>query len=58
MHYNQNFVIPQVFFEGYGVSTDKFMSPEVNWCGNSTYIQKEGIAEDFGIFDQPDDFFF
>lgn len=45
------------FFEGYGVSTDNFKSPEVNWCGNNTYIQKEGIAQDYGVFDQPDDFF-
>lgn len=45
------------FFEGYGVSTDNFKSPQVNWCGNNTYIQKEGIAQDYGIFDQADDFF-
>jgi hypothetical protein len=44
-------------FEGYGVATDNFKNPQVNWCGKSTYIQKEGIHSDYGIFEHPDEFF-
>lgn len=44
-------------FCGYGVATDNFQNPEIEWNGNNTYIQKEGINHDFGIFDAPDTFF-
>ena len=27
------------------------------WRGQDTYIQKEGIADDFGVFDSPDAFY-
>lgn len=43
-------------FCGYGVSTYNFENPTIYWDENDTYIQKEGIAKDFGIFDTPDDF--
>lgn len=32
-------------------------APGVEWQGKDTYIQKEGIADDFGIFDSPDAFY-
>ncbi len=31
--------------------------PRVQWNGSDTYIQKEGINADFGIFNSPDDFY-
>ncbi len=44
-------------FCGYGVATKNLQQPSVEWCGRSTYIQREGIAEDFGLFNDPDAFF-
>ena len=44
-------------FSGYGVATDNFKNPEIYWDENDTYIQKEGINQDFGIYDDPDSFF-
>ena len=31
--------------------------PASNGVGQDTYIQKEGIADDFGVFDSPDAFY-
>lgn len=47
----------QTNFCGYGVATSKFQNPNIEWNGNDTYIQKEGINQDFGVFNSPDDFF-
>ncbi|AUN19285.1 transglutaminase [Clostridium botulinum] len=44
-------------FCGYGVATDDFKNPQIDWNKNDTYIQKEGINLDFGVFDSPDEFF-
>ncbi|MHA7966003.1 transglutaminase-like domain-containing protein [Paenibacillus sp. CAU 1782] len=44
-------------FCGYGVATDNFQNPEVYWNENNTYVQKEGIVQDLGLFDSADDFF-
>jgi hypothetical protein len=44
-------------FCGYGAATPDLMNPGVDWCGRDTYIQKEGINHDFGVFDSPDAFF-
>lgn len=44
-------------FCGYGAATDNLSNPEVYWDEGHTYIQKEGIVQDFGIFDSPDEFF-
>ncbi|PKL23095.1 MAG: transglutaminase [Spirochaetae bacterium HGW-Spirochaetae-3] len=44
-------------FCGFGIATDCFESPMVEWTGGDTYIQKEGIVRDFGVFDTPDAFF-
>lgn len=44
-------------FCGYGVATNDFKNPPVYWEENDTYIQKEGIVRDFGVYDSPDDFF-
>jgi hypothetical protein len=44
-------------FCGYGAATTNLSSPGVEWRGQNTYIQKEGIAEDFGTYDDPDTFY-
>lgn len=44
-------------FCGYGVADKKFQNPVIEWKKNDTYIQKEGINHDFGLFDDPDTFF-
>lgn len=44
-------------FCGYGVYTNNFQNPPVEWNLNHTYIQDEGINQDLGLFDTPDDFY-
>lgn len=41
-------------FCGYGVATTDLHNPGVEWTGQPTFIQREGIADDFGLFDDPD----
>jgi len=41
----------------YGAGTDCLQSPDVDWKGKDTFIQKTGINQDFGVFDAPDDFY-
>lgn len=42
-------------FCGYGVAVKNFHHPIIDFERNNTYIQSEGITQDFGIFDCPDD---
>lgn len=44
-------------FCGFGVATKCFSSPGTSWRGEDTYIQKEGIYDDFGLYDSPDKFY-
>jgi len=44
-------------FSGYAISTKCLANPDVDWKGKDTYIQSDGIADDFGIYSQPDDFY-
>ncbi len=44
-------------FCGYGVATPDLHSPPVQWRGCDTFIQKDGINRDFGLFDSPDQFY-
>jgi transglutaminase-like putative cysteine protease len=44
-------------FCGYGAATPDLSAPSVEWRGEDTYIQREGIADDFGVFDGPDAFY-
>lgn len=41
----------------YGAGTERLQSPNVEWTGKSTYIQRTGINNDLGVFDNPDDFY-
>ncbi|KXB62935.1 transglutaminase-like protein [Olsenella sp. DNF00959] len=42
-------------FCGYGVAVRDFRHPTVDFDRNDTYIQSEGIVQDFGVFDSPDE---
>jgi hypothetical protein len=44
-------------FSGYGIATRCLKTPTIDWQGEDTYIQSDGIADDFGIYAQPDDFY-
>jgi Transglutaminase-like superfamily len=44
-------------FSAFGIATKCLQRPDNEWKGGSTYIQKEGIADDFGIYTQPDEFY-
>ncbi len=44
-------------FCGYGVYTDDFSNPPIDWHLNNTYIQNKGVIEDLGTFDTPDEFY-
>lgn len=45
-------------FCGYGVACKDIQNPQVNWDGeNSTYIQKEGIVRDLGLYETPEQFY-
>ncbi len=42
-------------FCGYGVAVRDFRHPVIDFDRNNTYIQSEGINQDFGIYDSPDE---
>lgn len=42
-------------FCGYGVAVKDFRNPVIDFNRNNTYIQSEGINQDFGIYDSPDE---
>lgn len=39
----------------YGVGVKDFRAPVIDWNGNDTYIQIEGINQDFGVYNNPDE---
>jgi len=42
-------------FCGYGVAVTDFRNPIIDFDRNNTYIQSEGINNDFGIYASPDE---
>ncbi|GIX54449.1 transglutaminase-like domain-containing protein [Sphaerotilus sulfidivorans] len=44
-------------FRGFGAATPDLSAPSVDWRGQDTFIQKDGIVGDFGTFDDPDAFY-
>lgn len=42
-------------FCGYGVAVKDFQQPITDFDRNNTYIQSEGITQDFGVYDSPDE---
>ncbi|MCG8637075.1 MAG: transglutaminase family protein [Desulfobacterales bacterium] len=53
----QNRYAGQKSFCGFGVATRDLAFPAIDWEGKDTYIQKEGIVDDLGIYDDPDSFY-
>jgi len=44
-------------FSGFAVATTDLANPPIDWHGESTYIQSEGISRDLGTFETPDEFY-
>ena len=44
-------------FSGFAIATKCLANPDIEWQGEDTYIQSEGIADNFGVYKQPDDFY-
>jgi hypothetical protein len=44
-------------FEGYGVSVKDLSNSSNDWTGKDTYIQKESITSDEGIYASPDEYY-
>ncbi|MBP3707314.1 MAG: transglutaminase domain-containing protein [Clostridia bacterium] len=44
-------------FCGYGVAVKDFKNLVIDWNVNNTYIQSEGINQDFGVYDSPDEMY-
>lgn len=42
-------------FCGYGVAVRDFKHPVIEWDRNNTYIQSEGIHQNLGVYDSPDE---
>ena len=42
-------------FCGYGVAVSDLQNPVIDFNRNNTYIQSEGINQDFGAYDSPDE---
>ena len=42
-------------FCGFAVAISDFQDPPINWNENDTYIQKDGIIADLGVFNSPDE---
>ncbi|RKF20096.1 transglutaminase family protein [Alginatibacterium sediminis] len=66
----EGFIVDQVFlsqvqagysncksFSGYAIAVPDLQNPNNKFMGQSTYIQADGIADDLGLFNAPDDFF-
>lgn len=53
----RRFATHQGPFCGFGAATSDLQRPPVEWRGGNTYIQKDGINHDFGVFDDPDAFY-
>lgn len=44
-------------FMKYAIATKEFQKLSIEWKGEDTFVQKEAIVCDYGIFDSPDEFF-
>jgi transglutaminase-like putative cysteine protease len=44
-------------FCGFAVAAPNLRNPPIEWKGTDTYIQKDGINHDYGVFDDPDAFY-
>ncbi|WP_049945494.1 transglutaminase-like domain-containing protein [Candidatus Stoquefichus massiliensis] len=53
----QNRYPQKIKFCGYAVAVKNLQTVDVNWSLNDTYIQKEALVKDLGIYKTPDDFY-
>ena len=53
----QRIALHQGPFIGYGAATPDLQNPPVDWKGSDTYIQKDGINQDLGVYNSPDMFY-
>lgn len=44
-------------FKGYAIATKSLSNPQIDWNVNDTFIQKEAVVYDYGIYNSPDEFF-
>ncbi|MHA6574346.1 transglutaminase-like domain-containing protein [Pseudomonas yamanorum] len=44
-------------FLGYAIATPCLANPAVQWTGRDTFIQREGIARELGVYASPDEFY-
>ncbi len=44
-------------FKLYAIAVPELVTLDLEWKGNDTYVQKEAIVKDYGVFDTPDEFF-
>jgi transglutaminase-like putative cysteine protease len=44
-------------FSGFAIATPDLQRPQVEWTGKDTFIQREGIAREFGMYNSPDEFY-
>ncbi len=57
MQVQRSFAGQSEAFSGYAISTKCLTAPDIDWKGEDTYIQSKAIADDFGEYNQPDDFY-
>ena len=53
----QRFADHRGAFCGFGAATPDLQNPPIDWSGTDTYIQKNGINQDFGVYDCPEEFY-
>lgn len=44
-------------FKLYAIAVPELSTLNLDWNGEDTYVQKEAIVKDYGVFDTPDEFF-
>lgn len=44
-------------FKNYAIATKNIKDPKIEWQGKDTFIQKEAVVHDYGIYPSPDEFF-
>jgi len=44
-------------FLGFGVGTSNLTEPPVEWQGTDTWIQRTGVNQDFGTYEDPDSYY-
>lgn len=53
----KKFINQNGIFKKYAIATNDLKNTSIDWDGKDTFIQKEAIAYDYGVFSSPDVFF-